>query len=332
MGYLIGHGRYGRETYPTRGGGGGGGAAVPPWSTTKIVDPDTAVPPANQDGSVGAPYSTIQAAINANLGALLVLELVGDVYPENVVIPAGTPVGLICAYNGIATITLDPSATLAVLSGGLTVGDFTMGDGAQFSAAAPITINGPAVIGDNCNFASFVSLGVGGTFVFGDNFNFRCFNEYSFTNLAGIAATPGATPSALTFMGSATGNSAQNSPRAPGIDAPGSTVVIVGGSNNTGVGYTCGSLTIDNCDVTGGNPTLTCDTFNCNSSTAAFGAVVTTGPVQITNSKVSSSAPPWANALAAPFVVDAYSNYWLKTSGTTLANLGAKVIANDLVP
>jgi hypothetical protein len=306
------------------------GGDVPPFSTLKYVDPATLVPLADQDGSVSSPYSTIQGAIDANLGAPLALALVGSAYPENVVVPAGFVLLLVCGNNTATSLTLGPSASVVSIAGGLVLEDLTMGDGSVFTAGSFLVVSNSVVVGNGCVIESLLSINVTGTFTFGDSMALRCFNFFSFPNAAGLVANLGAAPSNLLFMGSSTAQFANIAPLAPSVNATGSHVGIVGAQNTTGTGYVCTTLAIDSCQILGGP--LTCDTFKCNASVAAFGAVSTTGPVEITNSQVSSTAPPWANALATPFALDAYSNYWLKTSGTTLTNVGEKVIANDLVP
>jgi hypothetical protein len=57
MGYLIGHGRYGRETYPTSAGNGGGGAAIVPLTRQRFIDGGTSQP--GLTGSAAEPFKTI---------------------------------------------------------------------------------------------------------------------------------------------------------------------------------------------------------------------------------------------------------------------------------
>jgi hypothetical protein len=57
MGYLAGHGRYGRETYPTSGGNGGGGAAIVPLTRQRFIDGGTSQP--GLTGSAAEPFKTI---------------------------------------------------------------------------------------------------------------------------------------------------------------------------------------------------------------------------------------------------------------------------------
>ena len=111
---------------PLRKGPSGPKAVIPtgqcaPLSIVVYVDNGTATTPADQDGSICAPYSTIQGAIDAHASAsVLRVVLTNQEYHENVVAPASMKLALSCDWGaedaGIAIVdSITASNTLLLL-------------------------------------------------------------------------------------------------------------------------------------------------------------------------------------------------------------------------
>lgn len=88
-------------------GSGGGGGSVPPLTATVYVDGGTLVDPGDQDGSIGKPYSSLQAAVDANAGsgdfAFINLLVAPGIYAEDVTLTKFQQayVSIACTVPGI---------------------------------------------------------------------------------------------------------------------------------------------------------------------------------------------------------------------------------------
>lgn len=109
----------------------GGGGSVPPLFYTLFVDQNTAVAGPSQDGSIGKPFSTIQAAIDS-LGAPTELHahlmVVYGAYTENVNFPGVlisslsiTGIGLGFGPGGTHTVRINGTVTVDGAEAGNTI-------------------------------------------------------------------------------------------------------------------------------------------------------------------------------------------------------------------
>ena len=104
MSFVTGRGRYARATYPQSPGAAGGATVVAPYSLAAFVDPGTTVPLAAQNGSVLAPFATLQQAIDAAAG-LVNIYLFGNPV-SSLTVPANLQVGIRAMEPGFSPIDL----------------------------------------------------------------------------------------------------------------------------------------------------------------------------------------------------------------------------------
>jgi hypothetical protein len=157
----------------------GGGGTVAPFTEVYYTDPGTAVLPADQTGSVAAPYITIQAAVNAAVAALQTtfsVIMTATTYPEALVVPSGVSVALVT--EGIAILnSLQISTNASVFSGRGQIGVLTLildGPTSQIvgyvaTSLGTVTLNDQCVIRLTGEFAGGnVTAGVGdiGTLIY----------------------------------------------------------------------------------------------------------------------------------------------------------------------
>jgi len=306
----------------------GAGAAIPPWSLVKIVDSLTAVPLAQQDGSVGAPYSTIQGAITANPGVPLALQLVAYVYAESVVVPAGAPIVLISSLSIVTGITVAPAGILYVVSGALVMGTLDLGANAELVALCAVAISGATLLGDNAKIKSLVSFSQGGVLTLGDSCLVELQGRYDIPSGVVVTAptNTGSLMAASPYQNDSNFGIQENAVQS--VVAPLYSCVFIGANLDDTV-VQCQFLSLQGCKAS--STDVTADgLFLKDTLVSSGGAWVTTGRVQIVDSDVAAAT--WNNALAFPFELDSYSNYWIKIHGTVLTNAGAKVITSDVVP
>jgi hypothetical protein len=76
---------------------------------------------------------------------------------------------------------------------------------------------------------------------------------------------------------------------------------------------------------------VSCTSLNAQNCALTSGDYTTTGQVELQDVK-AEAAVSFLNAAGQPFLVDGYTNYWIKTNGVTFANAGDKAVMEDLVP
>jgi len=304
----------------------GSGAAIAPFSFEKFVDPATLIPLADQDGSVSAPYSTMQGAIDDNLGVPITLALVGTLYPEDVVVPVGTPVFINSNFSVVQSLTLDAGAVCFLTAGILQIGVLTLGVGANFISVGSVVVLGATTIGAGASFQSFVVASLNGPAVMGTASQIISLGGFTFGS---ISDAPGASGSALVLAGPSSAESgiAVNSNTVGTITMSMAQIKIVGAEVTGPIVDTGGKIAFEEVRVSGD---VTCDELYLRDTSVLSGDYTTTGRVQVLSS--NTAAANWNNALAFPLELDAFSNYWIKINGTVLTNPGAKVITSDVVP
>jgi hypothetical protein len=305
----------------------GSGADIAPFSFEKFVDPATLVPLTDQDGSVSAPYSTMQGAIDANLGVPITLALVGTLYPEDVVVPVGTPVFINSNFSVVQSLTLDAGGAVCFLAAGiLQIGALTLGAGTNFVSVGSFVVLGDTAIGAGSSLQSFVVASLNGPTVMGSASQIISLGGFTFGS---ISDAPGASNSALVLAGpnSAESGIAVNSNTVAAITMSGADIKIVGADVTGPIVDTGGKIAFEEVRVSGD---VTCDELYLRDTSVLSGDYTTTGRVQVLSS--NTAAANWNNALAFPLELDAFSNYWIKINGTVITNPGAKVITNDVVP
>ena len=138
------------------------GGQCAPLSIVVYVDNGTATTPADQDGSICAPYSTIQGAIDARASAsVLRVVLTNEEYPEDVAVPASMKLALSCDWGaedaGIAIVdSITASNTLLLL--GVYAGAIT-------TSASDCEGSGPVFGAEQFVFATPGGLRVAANFV-----------------------------------------------------------------------------------------------------------------------------------------------------------------------
>lgn len=174
----------------------GGGGSVSPFTRLFYVDSGTAVAPADQDGSVSNPFSTVQAAIDviaALTPAVGSIQFGGNLpVPGNFAIPAGAYVLMFGTAVLTGNCTIGNGGVLAMfnqatMSGTITAGDscqtffdpnsgtsgtITAGDGYQHLSVSGMN-SGLVTVGDDCNLrytdaapvAGVTCTGTGGTLI-----------------------------------------------------------------------------------------------------------------------------------------------------------------------
>ncbi len=151
-----------------------GGAGVP-LSNVFFVDGNTVVPGADQDGSIGAPYSEIQDAVDAHPTCALYVTS-GFTY---------------------ADLTLPDESQVQILALGgasLQIGDVVLGDNCEFSLIGRAEC-GNIVTGTGC-LVLITSLGapptiaaLAGNFTLGDNSNVNATGIFALGSITGGAGT-----------------------------------------------------------------------------------------------------------------------------------------------
>ena len=153
MSYIIGRGRYARETYPKSGDGGGAGRCLLPLFRAIYVDVNTPLAPTAQNGSISCPFDSIQTALDTipaliagTTAAVLldarqgfvILTAPGDYSSEVITFPSVGRMIILRALGGLALPAFNPIGTPSglgpiegppVLCGNITV-DYSFLDGA----------------------------------------------------------------------------------------------------------------------------------------------------------------------------------------------------------
>ena len=174
MGFVIGRGRRASETYPERSVAGGSPGVIDPFSNLAYVDVGTSVPAPDQTGSVAAPFSTVQAAVDAGFQAVY---MTGDFSAETVtasfLILTGANVsagilGLVIADLGFAQIDKVSLSNLTVGDGATVITNVSVGD-AAFGDTCFLVLNGPGALSfparvDQLSLSS-LTMGPGGTLI-----------------------------------------------------------------------------------------------------------------------------------------------------------------------
>jgi len=173
MGHVIGRGRYSRETYPERSAG-AVDLSMASFSDLAYVDVGTSTPVLDQTGSTAAPFSTVQAAVDAGFQAV---HMTGDFSAETVTASfllltgANTGAGIL-GLNipdlGFAQIDKVSLSNLTVGDGATVISNVSIGT-AAFGDTCFLVLNGPGVLMFPAKVdqltLSGLTMGVGGTLV-----------------------------------------------------------------------------------------------------------------------------------------------------------------------
>jgi hypothetical protein len=321
---------------------GGGGAAAAPWTVLKIVDVGTTVPVPQQNGSADFPYGTIQAAVDAGATRLM---LVGGPSAENVVVPGGelmiTVADFMALPPAIASITFSaPGIFLAQLVG--RIGSITMPNGSGVGALNCQNI-GTITLGDGAG-ASLEGTSVT-TFVAGDSCSLTTDRDvgsatFGTTGILMIAGPDPRSNSAgvsVCTLGDVT---------MPGISTLiGANLIFGSGNTLTTGGYieltasqvdgdiTCDLLVLRSCFKFTGN--VTCSGFSFFGSRIITSTITSllAGFTELVNTRCDAGVAFVNVPAPASFLLDGYSNYWIKSLGVPIAGSPAsKVITDDLIP
>lgn len=125
---VIGRGRYATETYPAPRGL--GGEILAPLSRYYFVDPNTTVPGEDQNGSVEAPYSTVQAGVDAITPFFTGTLVVTDTVFGSTTIPDNVSVTILGTDNSVGNFVLGENAELVLANAW---GNIATGDPAHFA-------------------------------------------------------------------------------------------------------------------------------------------------------------------------------------------------------
>lgn len=272
--------------------------SVPPFTNLKYVDYGTLVPTDEQDGSVGKPFGTLQAGIDASFTRFY---LTGGSINEDVVVTAPGVVLYLTGANasvGLNSLSIPDGAVLIIedvvlitLTGGINlfirtnsqIGAATIGDGSILVTSASL---GDSTFGDG---TFLVTNGPGAVSFAG---------KVNLLQLSNITMGAGST-----LLGT-------NSVFSLGATVVSDDVELFGCTSAASM--TVGALNAQNCALT-------------------VGAYTTTATVELQDVKVDAGVS-FINNAGQPFNVDGYTNYWLKTNAVALSNPGAKVITEDLTP
>ncbi len=152
---------------------GGDTGTISPFSNLAYVDIGTSTPGPDQTGSVAAPFSTVQAAVDAGFSAMYIT---GDSLSETVTAPAtlfltgaNTSVslqGLTLPDNATAILDNVSVGTLIAGDGGLVITNASVGD-ATFGINGFLILNGPGAVSFPVKVdllpVGNVTMGAGGT-------------------------------------------------------------------------------------------------------------------------------------------------------------------------
>jgi hypothetical protein len=151
---------------------------VLPFKETYYTDPSTPVAAADQNGSVAAPFVTVQAALDAGalagLSSLTVITTAVN-YPEPTIIgPAGlsialAPAGFTQIVNGMQL----PGGAGLFINGSAALGGLTLGDGSSLTVNGAATISG-LTLGNGCAVRADGNCILSGV-VFGDKCSIEMF-------------------------------------------------------------------------------------------------------------------------------------------------------------
>jgi hypothetical protein len=306
-----------------------GGGAIAPWSLMKIVDSLTAVPLGDQDGSVAAPYSTIQGAIDANQGVALGLSLVASTYSENVVVPAGSPVVFFPALSTITSLTLDPAAVVSFSGGTLTLTSMTLGDGSSLTFSCEV-LCGASTLGAGAVLNSYINIVLIGLMTLGNGCQVQFLGRFVING--GVATSDPSDSGTLIFA--CPDHLESNLPGTVSVigaaNASAYALRIVGAQLYSGLPLLAGSLVLEGCSVGGNVDVTVAGDVVLNNTSVSGGAWSSLGRVRLIAATVGAAT--WNNAVGQPFELDSFSNYWIKILGTVLTNPAEKVITSDVVP
>ena len=317
--------------YPTSPGAGGGpGASVPPFSSLKYVDSGTAVPVGQQDGSDAKPYSTIQQAIDAS-GGFAQVQLGSINNPSSINLPDGALLSVQASVpTFLGDITVGIGSTLVLMQ--CIAPSLTVAQTANVSMSFS-QISGTTTLGNDVSADLFNSLL--GDVILGSRDTISCFGA---SQIGGVTQSdPGNEGGNLILIGSTSQSSGSNTTTerlvlTGVINAPNYGIAVSGYQLAHDV--TAFTLRASECTHTGNITTTDADaitdTLHIENPIQSAGSTWTAAGRATLKGCETPATLTIANA--GQLVVDSYTNYWIKTNGTTVTNAPGKLVAADNVP
>lgn len=304
-----------------------GGGAIQPLENLTYVDAGTTVPLADRDGSIAAPYGTIQAAIDAGHFSIMFLKSPISAPSDVVVIPPLTTAFLTIASPTIGQISsLTIPDTCAVILNNIVIVTLTAGNSVNIVFEGPGRVVS-ATMGNDCTIEGANAAVGGAACTFGNN---------AYVSVGGDS---GGLPGPCTFGTGATilvGSpnarsfaSTRTIPEAGAVTAGASSTITCTNAVITGV-LTVENVNLDGCRVTAGG--AVCTLLSIQNSRCNAGTFTVSGTAELQDVKSLAPVVYTAPNIAGRFLIDGFSNYWIKTNAVTITNPAATLITEDLVP